>query len=137
MMIYLLKIMIFHSYVKWSLPRMDGECSFQKHMTMIIVHPPLYIYVYMYIGIYAYMFICLYVYMFICIIHVYMYMCIYEYVYLYICLYVCVHIHVSYVHWSFPSFSNHFPVRNSLGSQATHCEWSCRFLMSSAFKASA
>ena len=78
MMIYLLKIMIFHSYVKWSLPRMDGECSFQKHMTMIIVHPPLYIYVYMYIGIYAYMFICLYVYMY--------YTCIYVYVYIWICI---------------------------------------------------
>ena len=118
-----------------------SETCDNNYRTPTLVH--ICIYVYMYIGIYAYMFICLYVYMYYTCIYVYVYICIY--VYMSICLYVCIYIyvyiyiyiHVSYVHWSFPSFSNHFPVRNSLGSQATHCEWSCRFLMSSAFKASA
>ena len=100
-MIYLLKIMIFHSYVKWSLPRMDGECSFQKHVTIIIVHTPLYIYVYMYIcicvyryiRIYVYMFICLYVlYMYICIC-VYMYICIYVYMFICMYIYICIYIY--------------------------------------------
>ena len=109
MMIYLLKIMIFHSYVKWSLPRMDGECSFQKHMTIIIVHPPLYIYVYMYIGIYAYMFICLYVYMFICLYVLYMYICICVYMNMYICIYVYMYVYIFMYHMS-TGVSQAFPI---------------------------